>query len=225
MINVAPVTDAIVAAIQGIPEIVTQMGGDPSNIRAFHYIYGQDFRLVEAMAKMEPPSMLVAYAGRAPGKRDSMLMWTYQFKVFMRVGNQAGAVSPLSYEYLTWALNETNLYTITLNSGGVGYVNSFQVPIVGNGSGGVAQATAVGGVIQTLKAITNGHGYDTVPTFDFSAGGGTGASATVNWIARNLYSYEIYPGLFPDPPSDSHEIDEDSQDYFIDTLNLVQVGD
>jgi hypothetical protein len=220
------VTDAIATAIQGIPELVAQMGGNAANISAFHYEYGKDFRLAEAVTKMEPPSTLIAYSGRAFGKRDSMLMWTYQFKIFMRLANQAGSGSPISYEDLTYLLNGTNLFgTPVLTSGGAGYANSFQVPLVGNGSGGLLKATAVGGVIQSLTPLANGSGYDYAPTPNFSAGGGTGAAATIPWIARNLYSFEPYPNLFPDPPSDSHELDEDLQDYFMDTLTLVQIGD
>ena len=70
-------------------------------------------------------------------------------------------------------------------SGGSGYANSSDVTVTitdGGGSGAVATANVVGGVIDAIYITTGGSGYTTSPTIAISAGsgGGSGASITYN---------------------------------------------
>jgi len=61
MLNPAPITDAIVAALQSIPELATAMTvldaqqNPVCRIDAFHYLLGQEHRLAEAIYKMPAP--------------------------------------------------------------------------------------------------------------------------------------------------------------------------
>jgi len=80
---------------------------------------------------------------------------------------------------------------IRMISGGTGYSNSFTVTATGcSGSGFSGTATASGGAVQGITINTPGSGYTCQPTFDFSAGGGSGASGlpimTGPMIIKNL---------------------------------------
>lgn len=73
---------------------------------------------------------------------------------------------------------------ITLTSGGSGYANSTDVTVTvsgGNGTGALAKANVVGGVINSIYIEDAGSGYTGTPTITITpgSGGGSGASAVV----------------------------------------------
>ena len=109
MLNAAPITDAIVAALRSIPDLAAAMtvleaGGNPlCRIGAFHYRLGQDNRLAEAIYKMPAPSMLVAWEGSKGGNFDGQTIWKHRWGIYYRMGNAAGVAAPVGYEDL-WAI-------------------------------------------------------------------------------------------------------------------------
>jgi hypothetical protein len=109
MLNPAPVTDAIVAALQSIPDLATAMTvldaqqNPVCRIDAFHYLLGQEHRLAEAIYKMPAPSMLVAWEGTKGGNFDGQTIWKHRWGIYYRMGNAAGVAVPVGYEDL-WAL-------------------------------------------------------------------------------------------------------------------------
>jgi hypothetical protein len=109
MLNPAPVTDAIVAALQSIPELAAAMTvldaqqNPVCRIGAFHYLLGQEHRLAEAVYKMPAPSMLVAWEGTKGGNFDGQTIWKHRWGIYYRMGNAAGVAVPVGYEDL-WAI-------------------------------------------------------------------------------------------------------------------------
>ena len=120
MLNPEPITDAIVAALQDIPLVVAEMGGDPTRIQAFHYRPGQDLRLVERVYKMTPPEILVAFNQTLAGNFDGETIFKHRFEVYIRVGNLATMPDPHSFEYLWWALTSAKMNSTGQN---IRYVN------------------------------------------------------------------------------------------------------
>ena len=109
MLNPAPITDAIVAALQSIPELAAAMTvldaqqNPVCRIGAFHSLLGQEHRLAEAIYKMPAPSMLVAWEGTKGGNFDGQTIWKHRWGIYYRMGNAAGVAVPVGYEDL-WAL-------------------------------------------------------------------------------------------------------------------------
>ena len=109
MLNPAPITDAIVAVLQSIPELAAAMTvldaqqNPVCRIGAFHYLLGQEHRLAEAIYKMPAPSMLVAWEGTKGGNFDGGTIWKHRFGIYYRMGNAAGVSPPVGYENL-WTL-------------------------------------------------------------------------------------------------------------------------
>ncbi len=103
MLDAGPIADAIVAALQSIPDLVIAMGGDPGAIAAFHYLYGADHRLQEHVYQIAPPGILVAWKGTLGGNFDGQTVWKHRFDVYIRTANAALDPSTAGPERL-WAI-------------------------------------------------------------------------------------------------------------------------
>ena len=109
MLNARPIVDALAATMQLIPDLAAAMtvvdsSGNPScRISAFHYLFGQEHRLAEAIYKMPAPSMFVAWDGTLGGNFDGQTIWKHRFNVYFRMGNAAGLAQPVGYEDL-WSI-------------------------------------------------------------------------------------------------------------------------
>jgi len=84
MLNPADLVDAIVAALQDIPEFVTEMNSEPDRISAYHDQFPARVNLGQAIYQMDPPSTLVAWRETAPGSVGRMEMWKHSFSVYFR---------------------------------------------------------------------------------------------------------------------------------------------
>ena len=108
MLNAAPIVDAIVGALQSIPELsaamtVTDAAGNPNcRIKEFHFRLGQEQRLAERIYKMPALSMLVSWDGTQGGNFNGQSIWKHRFSVYFRMGNAAGLTDPVGYEDLWW---------------------------------------------------------------------------------------------------------------------------
>jgi hypothetical protein len=108
MLNAAPITDAIVSALQAISDLAAAMTVVESNqpvcrIYAHHYRLGAEYRLAERIYKMPAPSMLVAWDGDLGGNFNGQTIWKHRFNVYFRMGNAAGLSEPVGYEDL-WSI-------------------------------------------------------------------------------------------------------------------------
>jgi len=107
MLNNGPLVDAIVAALQAIPDLAAAMTVVESNqpayrIYAHHYRLGAEYRLAERIYKMPAPSMLVAWTGDQGGNFNGQTICKHRFNVYFRMGNAAGLSDPVDYEQLWW---------------------------------------------------------------------------------------------------------------------------
>lgn len=103
MLDPQLIGEAVVSTLQNIPALVAALGGSTSNISLHSYEYGTEFRLMEAVYKMVPPSILIAWGGTRGGNFSGQQIWKHPFRGFARLANQAGAVSPVSLSDL-WVL-------------------------------------------------------------------------------------------------------------------------
>lgn len=109
MLNPAPATDAIAAALASIPALAAAMtvqtpGGPVCRINAFHYRMGEEETLVKALYEMPAPSMLIAWEGTKGGNFNGYQIWKHRWGVYIRMGNAAGVTNPAGYEYLWWLI-------------------------------------------------------------------------------------------------------------------------
>ena len=61
MIDPAVLVENLVTLLRDIPALVTEMGGDPSRIYAYHDQYPKRVSLAYAIHQMPAPSILVAW--------------------------------------------------------------------------------------------------------------------------------------------------------------------
>ena len=101
MLNPEAITDAFVAAAGNVPAFVEALGGS-DRIVGHKYFNGIDFRLAEAVAKMPPSSILIAYRDRLSGNFDGMTLFKHRFEVYIRPPNVAREtpIGALGLEYL-----------------------------------------------------------------------------------------------------------------------------
>ena len=126
MINPRRLSDAVAAALQSIPDLVSAMNGT-ENIQAFHYQYGQDRNLTATIADMTAPSILVVWLKAEGGTSgfDGTTLRQHYLEVIIRMDNVANVDDPVAYEdIITMIHNEpvlggtqSLLYTNLLQNG------------------------------------------------------------------------------------------------------------
>jgi hypothetical protein len=109
MINPADLLNDLVAALQDIPALVIELGGDPdvhdpdvpeapdeaaaapaldaaakARIYAYHDTYPARSSLVHAIHAMPTPSIMVAWQGTSPGTFGAMDVWKINVTLFIR---------------------------------------------------------------------------------------------------------------------------------------------
>ncbi len=98
MINPGTLVDAIVAKLRAIPELVAELGGEASRIRAYHYRYPQQASLARAIYEMESPSILVVWRGTDPGMVGRSEVWKHRFSLYLR-SREVGEAEPVTAGY------------------------------------------------------------------------------------------------------------------------------
>jgi hypothetical protein len=95
-------------------------------------------------------------------------------------------ISRLGFLAVNNRINDLGLSNnnISVINGGSGYANSSDVTVTisgGNGSGAIAEAEVVDGVIESIYIVDSGSGYTATPTITITpgSGGGSGAEAVV----------------------------------------------
>lgn len=104
MLNPRPLVDAVVTALQSITPLVAAMNGNAQNIFAHHFVYGADQSLARAIYQMTAPSVLVAWEGAKGGNFNGTSLIKDSVAIYIRMGNQAGQLLPVSYEDLWWLI-------------------------------------------------------------------------------------------------------------------------
>jgi hypothetical protein len=104
MLNPEVLTAAIVATLKTIPELVAAMGGDPDNISAHQYYFGEENSLAKTVYEMKSPSILVVWKGTRGGNFNGMTIWKHPFEIYIRTMNVAGSQSPAGPGHVWWLM-------------------------------------------------------------------------------------------------------------------------
>lgn len=106
MLQPSLIVGAVVSAWQSIPDLITQMNGNPANIIAHNYAWGAENSLNKAVTDMPAPSILVAYGGfaGAGNNANGTTLWTHTIKAIVKSGNAAAGGSVLSAADLCWLM-------------------------------------------------------------------------------------------------------------------------
>jgi len=88
MINTGTLTEAIVAKLRDMPDMVAAHGGDATKIRAYHGRYPDETNIREAVYALSAPGTLVAFAGLRvvgfPGINGARDTNRYDFELYIR---------------------------------------------------------------------------------------------------------------------------------------------
>jgi hypothetical protein len=91
----ADVVDLLVAQLRAIPDLVTELGGDPGVISAYVDVYPSATNLPKAVTTMRSPSILVVYDSWGIGSGDSSHPFNHRVEIYMRP-RDGGSYSRLS---------------------------------------------------------------------------------------------------------------------------------
>jgi hypothetical protein len=114
MLDPTLIGQALVSNLQNIPTLMAALGGNNANVYLHLYAYGAEFRLMEAVYKMVPPQILIAWAGTEGGNFSGQQVWKHGFRGFARLANQAEASPAMGLGDL-WVLIANGKLGITQN--------------------------------------------------------------------------------------------------------------
>jgi hypothetical protein len=97
MIDTSEIVDALVATLRDIPELVSEMGGDPDRIYAYHDQYPKRSSLAYAIHQMPAPSIMAAWQGTSPGSFGGSDVWKHQVSLFLRARETFDGDPPTAY--------------------------------------------------------------------------------------------------------------------------------
>ncbi len=91
MIDTSVLVENLVATLRDIPDLVTEIDGDPERIFAYHDQYPKKVSLAHAIHTMPAPSILVAWMGTSPGSFGGVDVWKHQINLYLRAGDMPTA--------------------------------------------------------------------------------------------------------------------------------------
>lgn len=115
MLKPSLVVDTVVSTLQTIPELVTAMAGDSTRIYAFHFRYGLEKSLTEALNQMIPPSTLVVWSGTIGGNFSGYQIWKHHIDIYFRAPNTVNISPAIAYEDIWWLMMNKPVNSGSLN--------------------------------------------------------------------------------------------------------------
>ena len=97
MIDPSELVDNLVALLRDIPDLVTEMDGDPERIYAYHDQYPKKVSLAFAIHQMPTGAILVAWQGTAPGSFGGNDVWKHQVSLYLRARETFDGDPPTAY--------------------------------------------------------------------------------------------------------------------------------
>ena len=97
MIDPSELVDNLVALLRDIPDLVTEMDGDPERIYAYHDQYPKKVSLAFAIHQMPTPSIMVAWQGTAPGSFGGNDVWKHHVSLYLRARETFDGDPPTAY--------------------------------------------------------------------------------------------------------------------------------
>jgi hypothetical protein len=97
MIAPSLLIDNLVALLRDIPDLVTEMGGDPERIFAYHDQYPKRASLAHALHQVPAPSVMAVWMGTSPGSFGGVDVWKHQVTVYLRAHETIDGDPPTAY--------------------------------------------------------------------------------------------------------------------------------
>ena len=97
MIDPSEITTNLVAMLRDVPDLVAEVGGDPTRIYAYHDQYPKNVSLVHAMHAMPAPSIMAVWQGTQPGFFGGVDVWKHQVTLFLCAKETFAGDPPSSY--------------------------------------------------------------------------------------------------------------------------------
>jgi hypothetical protein len=101
MVDPTQLTNAIVAKLQSIAGILSEVGDDPTRIYPYRRFYKRAMVLADAVWQMPEPSMMVLWEGVVTGNIGKMEVLKHQFGIYIRPKEHVQADASCS-AYLIW---------------------------------------------------------------------------------------------------------------------------
>ena len=97
MIDASEIITSLVSMLRDITELVTELGGDPLRIYAYHDQYPKNVSLVHAMHAMPAPAIMAVWQGTQPGSFGGVDVWKHQVTLFLRTKETVDSDPPTAY--------------------------------------------------------------------------------------------------------------------------------
>lgn len=97
MIDPSILIDSLVTLLRDIPDLVTEVGGDPERIYAYHDQYPKKSSLALAIHQMPAPAVMAAWQGTSPGNFGGSDVWKHQVSIFLRAQETFDGDAPTAY--------------------------------------------------------------------------------------------------------------------------------
>lgn len=97
MIDPSILIDSLATLLRDIPDLVTEVGGDPERIYAYHDQYPKKSSLALAIHQMPAPAIMAAWQGTAPGSFGGNDVWKHQVSLFLRAQETFDGDPPTAY--------------------------------------------------------------------------------------------------------------------------------
>jgi hypothetical protein len=106
MLNPDVVLSSVLASLQSIPQLASELGAPDipatESITGHYFYSGEDDSLIRALGKMRSPSILVAYLDYIGGNFDGMTVWKHRLNMYFRPRNRASNGGSVSVQTLWW---------------------------------------------------------------------------------------------------------------------------
>ena len=106
MLDPDVVLSSVVASLQSIPDLATELGAPAipatESITGHFFFSGEDNSYIRTLAQMRSPSILVAYLDYISGNYDGMTVWKHRLNLCIRSRNKASNGSSSSAQHLWW---------------------------------------------------------------------------------------------------------------------------
>jgi hypothetical protein len=97
VIDPSILVSSFVALLKDIPDLVTEMDGDPERIYAYHDQYPKRSSLAMAIHTMPAPAIMAVWQGTSPGAFGGVDVWKHQVTLYLRARETFDGDPPTAY--------------------------------------------------------------------------------------------------------------------------------
>ena len=97
MIDASEIITNLIAMLRDVPDLVTEVGGDPTRIYAYHDQYPKNVSLAHAIHAMPAPAIMAVWHGTQPGSFGGVDVWKHLITLFLRARETFDGDPPTAY--------------------------------------------------------------------------------------------------------------------------------